>query len=193
MLPAIGGGVGMPTCTIFAAGRPSPKGSYVPVPIKAKGGGYSGKFFLKPSCQGTKAWEAHVKAAAMADWMADGNAMLKRPEGVVLECIFSIARPKGHWKTQRGEPVGALKKGVEKRLTGTRGVGDVDKLARCVLDALTGVVYEDDCQVDVLNAQKRYAFFNEVEGVLIKVFWEGPDDQATEGQDDYRGRGVVNI
>jgi Holliday junction resolvase RusA-like endonuclease len=34
---------------------------------------------------------------------------------------------------------------------------DVDKLARCVLDALTGILYADDSQVVELYACKRYA------------------------------------
>jgi len=34
---------------------------------------------------------------------------------------------------------------------------DVDKLARCVLDALTGVLYADDSHVVELYARKRYA------------------------------------
>lgn len=34
---------------------------------------------------------------------------------------------------------------------------DVDKLARAVLDALTGVVFRDDAQVVMLTAMKQYA------------------------------------
>lgn len=34
---------------------------------------------------------------------------------------------------------------------------DVDKLARCALDAMTGVVYSDDEQVTDLHVKKRYA------------------------------------
>ncbi len=33
---------------------------------------------------------------------------------------------------------------------------DVDKLARCALDALSGVVIKDDAQVVELYARKRY-------------------------------------
>jgi crossover junction endodeoxyribonuclease RusA len=34
---------------------------------------------------------------------------------------------------------------------------DIDKLARGVFDALTGVLWHDDAQVDMLDCQKRYA------------------------------------
>jgi crossover junction endodeoxyribonuclease RusA len=44
---------------------------------------------------------------------------------------------------------------------------DLDKLVRCVLDALTGVVWIDDSQVDHLIATKRYANVDEVAHVSI--------------------------
>ena len=34
---------------------------------------------------------------------------------------------------------------------------DIDKMVRCVLDALTGIVYKDDSQVVSLSAMKTYA------------------------------------
>lgn len=43
---------------------------------------------------------------------------------------------------------------------------DLDKLARAVLDALTGVVFEDDSQVCRLDAVKDYG---EVPGCLVSV------------------------
>ena len=33
---------------------------------------------------------------------------------------------------------------------------DLDKLARAVLDALTGLAFDDDAQVTILNCEKRY-------------------------------------
>lgn len=45
--------------------------------------------------------------------------------------------------------------------------GDVDKLSRCVLDALTGIVYRDDVQVVSAPPTKRYS--QSVFGVLITV------------------------
>lgn len=58
-----------------------------------------------------------------------------------VELVFRFPRPKSHgpgaplFRTQRP---------------------DVDKLARAVLDACTGIVYMDDCQVVALGAQKQY-------------------------------------
>jgi crossover junction endodeoxyribonuclease RusA len=62
----------------------------------------------------------------------------------------------------------------------TRSSGDVDKLARAVLDALTGVAFEDDSQVVHLTASLNYR--PEGAGVRIGV---GPMldelDLPTEG------------
>lgn len=46
---------------------------------------------------------------------------------------------------------------------------DVDKLARAVLDALTGVAYKDDAQVTDLIVRKRYRQPAESIGVSIRV------------------------
>jgi crossover junction endodeoxyribonuclease RusA len=46
---------------------------------------------------------------------------------------------------------------------------DVDKLARCVLDGLTGVVYKDDGQVVAIRLAKQYAPIGEKPGVTITI------------------------
>lgn len=46
---------------------------------------------------------------------------------------------------------------------------DVDKLARAVLDALTGAVFKDDSQVIELRAHKRIAEHGEEPGVQIRM------------------------
>lgn len=48
--------------------------------------------------------------------------------------------------------------------------GDVDKLARGVLDALTGVIYGDDAQVVSLLATKEFAY-DSAPGVTVRVEW----------------------
>lgn len=49
---------------------------------------------------------------------------------------------------------------------------DLDKLERAVLDALTGVVYEDDGQVTRIDSAKRYG---RKPGVMITVQHDEPD------------------
>jgi len=50
---------------------------------------------------------------------------------------------------------------------------DVDKLERCVLDALTGVLYADDGQVTDLQSRKRYS---EKVGIVIEATRLGQGD-----------------
>jgi Holliday junction resolvase RusA-like endonuclease len=46
---------------------------------------------------------------------------------------------------------------------------DADKLARCVLDGLTGVIYRDDGQVAAIRISKQYAPIGEAAGVTITI------------------------
>jgi Holliday junction resolvase RusA-like endonuclease len=80
---------------------------------------------------------------------------IKELEGAVgVVATFYVARPKGHYGT--GRNAGQLRKSAPAYPT-TRSGGDVDKLARAVLDALAGVAYRDDSQVTSLYLRKCYA------------------------------------
>lgn len=48
--------------------------------------------------------------------------------------------------------------------------GDLDKLVRAVLDAMTAIVYKDDSQVVRMLAMKRYSSPTRLTGVIISVF-----------------------
>jgi Holliday junction resolvase RusA-like endonuclease len=65
--------------------------------------------------------------------------------------VFWFDRPKGHSKARRSKSEPKISR------------PDIDNLCKLVLDALNGVAYNDDGQVCVLLAEKRYI---------------GPDDQA---------------
>lgn len=87
-----------------------------------------------------KLWRHAVNDEARRGWV---EAPLAGP--VVLDLIFDIQPPKSLTRARRAAgPVGQRS-------------GDLDKLARAVLDALTGVVYLDDSQVVELVVTKRWA------------------------------------
>lgn len=88
-----------------------------------------------------KAWRATVRD------MGIYAGLLPVGGPIAIECVFSLRRGK---TVKREHPI-------------TRP--DLDKLVRCVLDALTGVAYLDDSQVIDLKASKRYGN----EGLLVKV------------------------
>lgn len=107
-------------------------------------------------------WREHVAHAAR-DVMRDEPIMTGSVQIVVA---FSLQRPTSHYTTKgvlsRGAPIHATNK------------PDVDKLARAVLDALTGVVYLDDKQIVDLRAAKRWTSTLS-EGPRISVdIWEDP-------------------
>lgn len=73
--------------------------------------------------------------------------------GVIVLLTFSLQRPK------------SLPKRVREHLKKP----DIDKLARAVLDSLTGILFVDDSEVVRLTVKKQYAAPNQPPGVLISV------------------------
>jgi len=73
---------------------------------------------------------------------------------VRVAATFCVKRPAGHFGT--GRNAGTLKASAPAFPT-TRAKGDVDKLARALLDALTGVYFADDSQVVDLRVRKLFA------------------------------------
>lgn len=71
------------------------------------------------------------------------------PVSIFMEFIF--ARPQNHYGT--GRNAGTLKTTAPYWHTVTP---DLDKLERCVLDALTGVAWHDDKQVVNISSSKGY-------------------------------------
>lgn len=101
-------------------------------------------------------WRAAMATAA--EETLAGAALLRGPVAVTLR--FWMLRPKSH----KGRTWPAHK-----------GSGDVDKLARAVLDALTNVMLADDAQVVALGCVKDYG---DRPGVQVRV-QTLPDDYAT--------------
>lgn len=118
-------------------GDPVAQGSIARTPHGAK---HSNEKLLLP-------WRAAVAACAH-DAMSDAPPT---PVPVVLEAAFGVKRPKGHYGT--GRNAGSLRASAPPFPAVNP---DLDKLARAVLDALTGIAYRDDAQVVELLASKRY-------------------------------------
>lgn len=85
---------------------------------------------------------------------------------VAVELTFRLPRP------EHGSP-GYL---VAAEQPVNQQSGDVDKLARAVLDALTTAkVYTDDCRITRLVIEKTYPAPGERHGVEIDVRWTAAD------------------
>lgn len=123
--------------TIDVLGCPAPKGS-----ARAMNIGGRARLIASSSSANAKkqaAWVKAIKAAAKCD-------VITGPVYVTL--TFRLARPKGHYG-KRGLRASAPLHPVV--------YPDIDKLARCTLDALTGLAFTDDSCVVSLYLGKSYA------------------------------------
>jgi len=117
---------------------------------------------LIDASKGLKPYRASVSAAAAEalglptdDPSALQAALAALPVArgaVAVSLRFGLVRPRGHYGTGRNADVLRPSAPV---WPATKP--DVDKLERAVLDALTGIVWADDSQVVVLNADKVYS------------------------------------
>jgi crossover junction endodeoxyribonuclease RusA len=125
---------------LLVEGDPIPKGStraFIPKGWKRP--------VITTASKNTTVWEKLVRDAAQKN----SPKCFDGPMLVVLD--FALRRPK------------RLKNMTEPCIKRP----DLDKLVRCILDALTGVVWIDDSQVDHLIATKRYANVGEAAHVSI--------------------------
>ncbi len=131
--------------TFFVPGVPVPKGS-------AKGfyNKHLGRVMIvQTNADKQKPWASMIAVyaqQAMQNYEGQYKGMFVGP--VSLACTFQMPRPKAHSNSK------GLKPNAPSHHTSKP---DLDKLLRCILDALTAVVYEDDSQVAFVNCAKLYA------------------------------------
>lgn len=121
----------MITTTFTALGKAEPKGStrsFVPRHSK------TGHAVTTSANKNLKPWESVVRSEAVAAGLRPVHAAVR------VGIRFFFARPKYHFTT---------KGGIKPAMVHAPHLvtPDVDKLARAVLDGLTGVAYHDDKQV----------------------------------------------
>ena len=135
-------------------GEPAPQGSKV----QTKYGG------MREVSTKIQPWRASVQYACDEQYKGE---VLTCP--VRMEVTFVLYRAKNHWSTAKGKEDQLLPSAPEHCTVG----GDIDKLARGLLDPLTtrcgGNVLEDDRQVVELSLKKRYAEKAESVGALVTI------------------------
>lgn len=86
-------------------------------------------------------WRQQISRTVVEAMRDDGTAVLsKKDGGIILSATFFFARPES----------------LSKKFTLHVKKPDLDKLVRCISDALTGIVFEDDSQIYELHVYKRY-------------------------------------
>ncbi len=131
----------MKTTTFFVPGIPVPKGS-----ARAFVNRYTGRAsVVQTNADKQKPWASLITLSAQEVGLHPVVGV-----GITLGLTFRMPRPKSHFKPDGSvRPRFATVEHVKKP--------DIDKLIRCVVDALTGVAYVDDSQVVIISAVKRYA------------------------------------
>ncbi len=137
--------------TFFVPGIPVPKGSARAFYNRKLGR----SLVVQTNAERQRPWASMITLCARESGLtpASGNCQL------IL--WFQMPRPKAHFKAN-GYIKDAAKKAPHTKKP------DLDKLVRCVLDALSGVAYADDSQVTLISAIKTYAD-SAVVGCEIKV------------------------
>lgn len=127
--------------SFFVAGIPVPKGS-------AKAFMRQGMRFpvvVQDNAEKQKPWSSSIGYAAQQAGCSVASGPVK------VEVEFFMPRIKNHFGT--GKNAGTVKPTAPMLHTSKP---DLDKLTRCVLDALTGIAWKDDSQVAEIVVRKTY-------------------------------------
>ncbi len=137
--------------SFFVPGIPVPKGS-----AKAFLHRHSGKIITRQdNAERQKPWASSIGHTAIMSGVLPVDAPVK------INLKFVMPRIKKHFGTGKKR---ALLREDAPFWHVTKP--DLDKLVRCVKDALTGVAWQDDSQVSVVEAYKAYGEFT---GVQIRI------------------------
>ncbi len=96
--------------------------------------------------------------------LAQAAGVVCRPGPVTVVLGFAFPRPAHHFGTGRNAAI--VKPSADRDHVVKP---DLDKLIRCVLDALTGVAWVDDSQVVGLACTKAYAGAGKMGGVMVSI------------------------
>ena len=142
----------MRSVTFSVLGKPEPKGStkaFVPKPwaVAAVAAGRSPRAVVTNDNPAAAGWQSLIRGQAQT---------LYEPPfagAVQVSVVFRLPRPKS----------------LPRRVQQCVKKPDIDKLARLVLDGLTGVLFLDDAVVVDLHARKVYSPLDVAPGAVITV------------------------
>lgn len=148
--------------TLWVPGVPRPKGSMKGWAAK-KAGVFTGHVGMAPANPKSQSWEGVLATVAVAT----GLRIYPLPTPLELALTFYFVRPKSHYGS--GKKASVLRPDAP-RFPVQFKKNDIDKLVRCVLDGLDGVLYEDDAQIVTLGrTRRRWALPDRGPGVEIRI------------------------
>jgi crossover junction endodeoxyribonuclease RusA len=128
---------------------------------KTRGVAANGRPFFREANPDLKRWRSQVAQAAGEAYV---GGILDEPVG--LDLVFWRPRPVGHFNTTGGLAAAG------RRSPYPTGAPDLDKLARAICDALTGVVFTNDARIVDERIRKAWG---ERACVRIRVFRLGAE------------------
>lgn len=128
-------------------GKPAPQGSKRLVRLR------NGRSMMLEASSAVRPWRALVADAARA------AGIQLREKDVALDIVARWARPASHYG----------RRGLRSVAPARPGYADVDKVARAVCDALTGIAYRDDRQVVMLRVERTWCADGEAPGATISI------------------------
>ena len=149
----------MTELVINVLGTPAPKGSN-----RAMLRGGRAVFIpggSKTNQDALQSWAGSVRLAAQS-FVSEQTSPVFTQVPVAVAITFRLRRPGGHWSKKGGLRTSAPIAPCVKP--------DLDKLVRATLDALSGVVFDDDSRIVETTSRKQYAKPGH-EGAEIRV-WE---------------------
>ena len=106
-----------------------------------------------------RAWESEIRTV-VANHLDARGIPCAQEQALSVEIVFYLGRAKGDFG----------KAGlVPKARTAPSTKPDIDKLTRSVLDACTGVAWDDDARIVRLVVEKRYATADRDVGIWLRV------------------------
>jgi Holliday junction resolvase RusA-like endonuclease len=138
-------------------GRAQQKGSARAFVVRSKHGPDKPRAVVTSTNTNAKHWEADVRYSC-AEILPRDHTLWTGPIAVAV--MFVMPRPKslkGKWAAYLKAP-------------------DLDKLLRCIGDALTAIVYSDDAQIVYGVQHKRYARVGEGPRAIVTV-WQPTGDE----------------
>jgi Holliday junction resolvase RusA-like endonuclease len=144
--------------TLVVYGDPVPQGSKSAVPVMRRDengrrvpvfgrGGFPVINVTDQNEKKLKPWRQDLAEMAVLKWGPRDACALD--EACIVRLTFFVERPQGHWRAD-----GSLKDSAPLYPESTGG--DLDKLVRAVLDALTGIVVKNDKRVVTLPSKRRF-------------------------------------
>lgn len=115
-----------------------------------------------------KPWQEFVAHHARNARVVARQTIAPKETTIAMRILFMMPRPKGHYL-----PSGELSADGKRSPTPITKP-DVDKLTRAILDALTGTLYVDDCQVVGPDPYKAWAL-DRKPGAMITTWWANFD------------------